>query len=67
MAEKNPWSADHWNVTAQAAYLQAHGLARGEARARDAGTELGAKAPVTPATRRYLEGSFVFQREIVQE
>lgn len=38
----NPWSNVGWNVTAQAAYFSAHGQARAEARARDAGSRLGA-------------------------
>lgn len=45
MADSNPWSADGWNLTAQAAYLKANGQDRAEARARDAGTTLGGKRP----------------------
>jgi hypothetical protein len=45
VADTNPWSAEGWNLTAQATYLKAYGRARAEARARDAGSFLGATTP----------------------
>lgn len=42
----NPWSASGWSLTGQMTYFTAHGQARSEARARDAGTKLGGPRPV---------------------
>jgi hypothetical protein len=41
----NPWSAEHWSLTGQAAYLKQYGRERAEARARDAGSFFGALEP----------------------
>lgn len=44
----NPWSAEGWNLTAQSQYIRQYGLARAEARARDAGSRVGATKPPLP-------------------
>jgi hypothetical protein len=46
--ELNPWSLEGWNITAQAVYFHKYGLARAEARARDAGSFFGAIHPPKP-------------------
>jgi hypothetical protein len=43
-ADANPWSDEHWSESGQAWYLETHGLERARARARDAGSYLGAPA-----------------------
>lgn len=40
----NPWSKDHWSITAQGAYIKEHGLAKAEAAAKRAGSKIGATA-----------------------
>jgi hypothetical protein len=42
---KNPWSADHWNMTEQGRLLREHGESRAEQMARAAGTTLGGMKP----------------------
>ena len=59
--EKNPWAQDQWSLTDQIDYARKYGVERAAARARDAGTELGAKAP-SSSTRRFMEASYVFTR-----
>ena len=41
----NPWSHEHWNVTAQTAYFTQHGADKAAAMAKAAGTSLGAGKP----------------------
>ncbi len=41
----NPWSPDAWNVTAQGAYIRAHGEEKAARLAEQAGSRLGAIAP----------------------
>lgn len=41
----NPWSPDAWNVTAQGAYIRAHGEDKAARLAEQAGSRLGAIAP----------------------
>lgn len=65
--DKNPWNVADWNMTEQAAYIRAFGVTRAEARARDAGTTLGAPRIQPIPKRRYLEGSYIFHTEIVEE
>lgn len=43
--DKNPWSADHWSMTAQGAYYTKHGEAKARAAAEAAGSFIGATAP----------------------
>ena len=63
--DSNPWNTADWNLTAQAEYVKLRGPARAAARARDAGSELGARIPPT-SMRRYLAADYVF-REIVED
>lgn len=48
----NPWDADHWNLTAQGAFIQAHGLEMAEVFAKAADTSVGA---LRPKLRRDLQ------------
>ncbi len=41
----NPWTKDHWSVTAQGAYVRQHGQEKAEAMAKAAGSHIGAVAP----------------------
>lgn len=43
---KNPWSAEHWNLTEQGNYMRAHGREKAEQLAKQAGTTVGAPRPV---------------------
>lgn len=58
----NPWSAAGWSVTAQMAYIRQHGLARAEARARDAGTTVTATRPPLAAAALVRPGSNAIYR-----
>lgn len=58
----NPWSAAGWSVTAQMAYIREHGLARAEARARDAGTTTLATRPPLAAAALVRPGSNAIYR-----
>lgn len=42
---KNPWSADHWNLTEQGRLMREHGRERCEQLARAAGTTIGGSRP----------------------
>lgn len=42
---KNPWSAEHWNMTEQGRFLTQFGEARAESHAKAAGTTLGGPRP----------------------
>ncbi len=46
---KNPFSNDHWNVTAQGAIVNEHGLERARAMAKAAGTTVGGGRPKVKA------------------
>lgn len=69
--QPNPWAAASWNLTQQAAYIRTYGVALAQARARDAGTTLGAARP-TPAPRAQFAGpgtaarppTYIFNRTI---
>lgn len=41
----NPWTAEHWNITAQGRYLREHGSEKAEKAARVAGSSIGAVSP----------------------
>jgi hypothetical protein len=41
----NPWSKDGWNITAQGAYVKAHGAAKASSLAESVGSKLGATKP----------------------
>lgn len=43
--DKNPWSAEHWNVTAQGKIVNDLGMAKGEELAKAAGSFIGATKP----------------------
>jgi hypothetical protein len=46
MAEiQNPWLAEHWNMTAQSAFIQQHGRPKADEFAKAAGSFVGATAP----------------------
>jgi hypothetical protein len=42
---KNPWSKEHWNMTAQGAYAREHGQEKAAAAAKAVGSSIGAIAP----------------------
>lgn len=42
---QNPWSAEHWNLTAQGAYAKQHGQEKAEKAAAAAGSKIGATSP----------------------
>lgn len=41
----NPWTKEHWNLTAQGNYLKTNGRDKAEAAAKAAGSKVGATAP----------------------
>lgn len=41
----NPWSAEHWNLTRQGAYVLKYGEDMARKKARDAGSKFGATRP----------------------
>jgi hypothetical protein len=41
----NPWSAEHWNLTQQGAYVRKYGVDVARTKAREAGTKFGATRP----------------------
>lgn len=43
--DKNPWSAEHWNLTEQGKVIREHGMTKGEELARLAGSRIGATKP----------------------
>ena len=43
--DKNPWSAQHWNLTEQGKIIREHGLSKGEELAKLAGSFVGATKP----------------------
>jgi hypothetical protein len=43
--EPNPFSAEHWNLTAQGAIIRDKGTAAAETLAKAAGTKIGATRP----------------------
>lgn len=43
--DKNPWSAQHWNVTEQGKVVREHGMARAQEMAKLAGSHVGATSP----------------------
>lgn len=45
---KNPWSAEHWNLTLQGQYLKEHGQEKAARVAKAAGSQLGAITPPAP-------------------
>lgn len=42
----NPWSSEHWNLTAQGQYLREHGQEKADFMAKSAGTKVGGTKPV---------------------
>lgn len=42
---QNPWSAEHWNLTAQGAYMRQHGREKAEKAAAAVGSKVGATTP----------------------
>lgn len=44
---KNPWSAEHWNVTEQGRAIQNYGLTGAQGLAAAAGSFIGATAPAS--------------------
>lgn len=46
---ENPWSAEHWNLTAQGKYAQQHGEEKAKQMAKLAGVTLGALRPAAKA------------------
>lgn len=63
MAEAtNPWSYSGWNKTDQSIYVRTYGIARAEARARDAGTTMTGPRPPGgegPKPRVYAEVAMI--------
>jgi hypothetical protein len=49
----NPWSAEHWNLTAQGQYVNKYGLEVAKKKARDAGSSIGALQPRIAAVGPY--------------
>ena len=47
-ASENPWSPGAWNVTAQGAYVLAHGVVKAAELAARAGSKIGATRPTRP-------------------
>lgn len=45
----NPWSPGAWNITAQGAYIKAHGEAKAVEAAKSVGSKIGATAPTKQA------------------
>lgn len=43
--DKNPWSAEHWNLTEQGKIVREHGMTKAEELARLAGSRVGATKP----------------------
>lgn len=42
---ENPWTAEHWNLTKQGAYLKENGVTKAEQMAKAAGTTIGGSKP----------------------
>lgn len=45
ITEVNPWADEHWNITAQGAYAQKHGVAAAHAKSKEAGSFVGSTRP----------------------
>jgi len=43
---KNPWSAEHWNLTKQGQYVQKYGIEVAKTKAAQAGASLDGKRPM---------------------
>lgn len=43
---RNPWSADHWNLTEQGRFVKTHGIEKAQKMAERAGTSVGGGRPI---------------------
>lgn len=60
----NPWSAEHWNLTRQGAYVRRYGIEVAKTKAREAGVTLFGSRPY-PCNRPYTV--IVQRRNIVAD
>jgi hypothetical protein len=51
MSDKNPWTAEHWNVTAQGQIFKKFGEAKARELAEAAGSQVDAAHPPVPKVR----------------
>jgi hypothetical protein len=63
MAVQNPWTAEHWSVTAQGAYVTKFGLSVAQRTARLAGSAIGALRPNEDKTR-VIERHWIIQKKV---
>ncbi len=60
----NPWSAEHWNLTAQGQYVVKHGLEAAHKKAIEAGTTLNGKPKVSEEAQQVIIKNFILTKRI---
>jgi hypothetical protein len=60
----NPWSEEHWSITAQGAYVKQYGLSVAQRKARQAGVSIGALKPASSGSR-VIERQWILSKRIL--